>query len=620
MSTLLKICFEQIDKQIELFVKWNFEDIIQQYVNYFDTKTIIEKGLLLILQWMYERKYHFDNKLINIAASNGHLDIVKWIYEKTDNISIYNEKIISHAANNGHLDIIKWAITDPYFTVSPFILIDAAENGHLHILKWAYENQQTLFKTTIYSIICSIIENGHLNIFKWIQENINFDITDNLLNKIVEHKQLHILKWILPNIRVDKKIIQIIVDHGQIDIIEYLYNDFAAVILSNKYDISLTISNSRVDMIKWLYEKNLIYDKEYSFKEIIRLNDIDLIRLFYKKEYNFMFRALTIEDYKNCDIEIFKFLIQNVDTFNDILAFNSAIVANNFDIVNYYQQFNLPVQPFTLAKCLKNDNIEMVKWLIACDLLDINSLFIMLNIVSLEMFKLFVNYNNIPINLLGECAYNINNYKLLKYAYEHGAILYSLNIDKLTKKGNLDILKLIFKYQKTRFIYKINSILNIASQYGHINIIDWMNAKKMIKYFTELFINAIKYNQFELVKWLYNKFSSECKENLMDLAVLSGNVEIVAWMFDNLSIEYNNEYLESAILNDNLSIIKYFIRHDKKEVSEIVMYELLKKRYLCIFKYVYVNCKISNKTEVYNAAKNSSMFSQETLQMFRMIS
>ena len=102
-------------------------------------------------------------KLCNMAAKDGHLEVLKWARE---NGCEWNSNTCANAAENGHLEVLKWARENGCEWNSNTCAY-AAQNGHLEVLKWARENGcKWNSETCTYAA-----QNGHLEVLKWAREN-----------------------------------------------------------------------------------------------------------------------------------------------------------------------------------------------------------------------------------------------------------------------------------------------------------------------------------------------------------------------------------------------------------------------------------------------------------------
>jgi len=84
-----------------------------------------------------EKGLWWDDLVCKHAASNGHLDCLKYLHE---NGCQWYEDTCSHAALNGHLDCLKYA-HEQGCSWNEDTCAFAARNGHLECLKYAYEQE-----------------------------------------------------------------------------------------------------------------------------------------------------------------------------------------------------------------------------------------------------------------------------------------------------------------------------------------------------------------------------------------------------------------------------------------------------------------------------------------------
>jgi len=87
-------------------------------------------GHLQLLQRFHEDKYPMTPRVCSTAALNGHLDIIQWMYDKTEIPTELDLK----AAQNGHKNVITW-LYDQGYRVHPTVGAVAAQNNQLDTLK-----------------------------------------------------------------------------------------------------------------------------------------------------------------------------------------------------------------------------------------------------------------------------------------------------------------------------------------------------------------------------------------------------------------------------------------------------------------------------------------------------
>lgn len=147
---------------------------------------------------------------IELAAENGHLDVVKWLVSESGqpvDVTVSDDFAIRYAAEYGYLDIIKWLVMESTTahkeasqkfgfeflyrqvdaTACDSIAIGwAAENGHLDVVKWLVKDYFNASKEVAQSFGVEFLgspvdvtnrgnsaviwsaANGHLDVVKWL--------------------------------------------------------------------------------------------------------------------------------------------------------------------------------------------------------------------------------------------------------------------------------------------------------------------------------------------------------------------------------------------------------------------------------------------------------------------
>lgn len=119
-----------------------------EFVNYFVRKganvktssavcsAAASEGHLDILRWAHEKGYFWDKHTTASAAFGGHLKVLKWLHK---NGCPWDETTCSAAAKGGHLKVLQWVRKKgcPWDEWTCFF---AAEEGHTKVLQWAIKN------------------------------------------------------------------------------------------------------------------------------------------------------------------------------------------------------------------------------------------------------------------------------------------------------------------------------------------------------------------------------------------------------------------------------------------------------------------------------------------------
>lgn len=105
-----------------------------------------------------------DGELIDAAASKGHLDIMIFLHENTDEKATF--RAMDWAAEYGHFHVVKWLNENLQDGCTAKAIDKASENGHLKIVEYLVSHGK---ECTEYSVVHARIK-GHMEIVYFLQE------------------------------------------------------------------------------------------------------------------------------------------------------------------------------------------------------------------------------------------------------------------------------------------------------------------------------------------------------------------------------------------------------------------------------------------------------------------
>lgn len=182
--------------------------------------TWFEENKQAINDWSEEH----DNANVGCYLSaHGLLDLLKQYLVMSHEPS--NKRMINYAAKNDHLETVKFLYD--HGIGAGDVLHLAADKGHLDIVKWAYNYTELHIRGYAVNMAA---HNGHLNVLVWLCEQ---------------------------GCRVDGLTFNYALNGGYLGILEYLHT------LRCVYHSTLSlipVENNRLDIIKWLVEKNYVLD------------------------------------------------------------------------------------------------------------------------------------------------------------------------------------------------------------------------------------------------------------------------------------------------------------------------------------------------------------------------
>lgn len=120
-------------------------------------------GHLEILKWARANGCPWDAYCIwECVARNGHLHVMKWLRE--NNIPWYCDAYL-YVADTGNIPMLQWMRDNDCYMSSKSIMLRAASNGHLDLLKWEYAHSNVMYP----EVIAYARQQGHLEMLEWAQ-------------------------------------------------------------------------------------------------------------------------------------------------------------------------------------------------------------------------------------------------------------------------------------------------------------------------------------------------------------------------------------------------------------------------------------------------------------------
>lgn len=135
-------------------------------------------GHLYIVKWLRENRTEGCNsRAVTGAAKNGHLRVIKWIYKHLifkNSRNFFTIEAINKAAANGHLDVIIWMHTNFRHLSAAQAMICAIKNGHLNVVKFIYQYYPEI-RCNIDTIDIIAYEYKQTEILNWLYDK-DFEI------------------------------------------------------------------------------------------------------------------------------------------------------------------------------------------------------------------------------------------------------------------------------------------------------------------------------------------------------------------------------------------------------------------------------------------------------------
>lgn len=487
-------------------------DVVQKY--FIGEKGIVQriamdsaqKGRLDIFKWLYNNSVNWNNMVtidiyITVAAENGHLDFVKFLYEiceeRNSNVFLYP---IDHAAKNGHLDIVKWLHKREPHGCTTNAMDLAAENGYFNVVKWLCENRTE--GCGVFTVV-KAANNGHLEIVKYLIENKLGSPSSDVLYTAASR--------------------------GYLEIVDYLYKK------TNFHDprnMSTAIAGGHLDIAKYLHE-NAIESEIKKYREIV---------------YNQPTTYCEVAEKGRLDILEWLYGIgANIPTY----VVDYAAKGGHLNIIKWFDEkwpkSSVPFSDNAMDWAASGGHFEILKWLYnrwkICEIITRPCTECALNMASKNChFECVKFLHNIKAphshNAMDEAAKN-GHIEIVKFLHENGYTCTKRALDWAIDSGHIDTVKFLYLNRTEGYTTPEYWIIG-ASRNGHLNCLKWLYENKREKgewsysIISDAIRRAATKGYLDVLKWLYDRLPKESDPSgVLIMTVKKNRLNVLKWLCEN---------------------------------------------------------------------------------------
>ena len=129
-------------------------------------------GHLDVAIWLKQNGGIFTNDVIDVAAENGHLHMVQFLY--AHKLGECSTRAMEMAAYNGHLHLVKWIVANQPSKLCRRGMVGAFAGGHLKIARWLRENSHAIWSGRLVDVAAQFL---HRDGVAWVVQHFPNDAT-----------------------------------------------------------------------------------------------------------------------------------------------------------------------------------------------------------------------------------------------------------------------------------------------------------------------------------------------------------------------------------------------------------------------------------------------------------
>lgn len=223
------------------------------------SKYAAKYGHMIILKWLQNIGDKFNSDTCNGAAEGGHLDILKWL------VSIgvpFDNYVCTYAAKSGIKKILKWCIKKGATwtqNICGTAISDAACNNHFDLVKWIHTDNVNNGNYSIngYHVCFGAARNGNFDMLIWARE-YGYIWSDCASDIAAEKGHIEILKWAkLNNCYLSDRVCYKAALHNQLAVLQWARNNGC------EWNIHTSVCaayGGNIEVLKWVYNNGCKID------------------------------------------------------------------------------------------------------------------------------------------------------------------------------------------------------------------------------------------------------------------------------------------------------------------------------------------------------------------------
>ncbi|EGG18626.1 hypothetical protein DFA_04121 [Cavenderia fasciculata] len=500
-------------------------------------------------------------------------------YDPQDQYESVHQNLFYDISSQGHTDILKYLLK-----IYPNIKTNGNRNAITVASEWGQLSTVQLL-SQMKGVKCNTdamdkaAENGHLDVVMYLDQNRTEGCTHKAMDKAAENGHLDVVRYLefhrtegCSTNAMDKS-----AENGHYDVVLWLHHNRTGNGKCTERAMDNASKNGHFDIVQWLHHNRSEGCSEMAMNNASMNGYFDIVQWLHKYRRegctsHAMDRTKTLKIFqflgkhgKMCTPKqwTMHFLCNNRTEGCTQQAVINACNSGNFELVKYI---------------LANLNVE-------CPSTAVDSA-IQKNF-SLDM----ISYLDKPCTLKGlECA---------------------------IKNARLDVIQYFHKkYSKSNVLWN-RDVLNMASEYGHLDIVKFLHENRTEGCTTKAMDEAACNGHIEIVKFLHFNRTEGCTTDAMDFATMNGQtVEMIKWLHFNRTEGCTSMAMCHAALGDDWDSVEFLQQHRTEGCHEDIIWD---SRFHDIREYIISNKLISMESIKQGRIKQMQFKDEDSDDYYEMI-
>ncbi|RLN96148.1 hypothetical protein BBJ28_00013346 [Nothophytophthora sp. Chile5] len=473
------------------------------------TKLVASRGDLTALQWLAESYLPdaFMNEVVNAAATNGHLYILEWLFERHRDRGYWGCIEMCGALENSHQEVVEWlrAHVVPRPECLPMVLRSAGKSRNQAVLQWLCERSDVDVRDAFIhaQIGC------HWEATQWLLTHHELPVGMIDWNAAAADGALAYLQFVhsrFPEEMSWPSSVEAAASNGHLEVLQWLYSELGAMLTGSA--MKLAAGNGHLNVVQWLHANGCERCDASAMDTAAKNGHLEIVRWLHdNRDEGCSEKAMTLAAGAG-HLEIVQWLDANRTEGCSVLAMNLAAQNNWMGVVQWLHEHRSEgCTTLAMDGAAREGHLEMVQWL---------------------------------------------------HTHRSEGCTTSA-MDWAAREGHLEMVKWLHVNRREGCT---TLALNWAAREGHLEMVKWLHDNRREGWIMDAMQGAAINGHLDVVKWLHANYSEGYRIDTMATAAANGHLGVVKWLYKNDGEVDAQGAMKTAIRQACFDVVMYL--HDER--------------------------------------------------------